>query len=91
MEKDKISMIKGMEIYDMRCSRCKKKDKIIKALLEACKAIIEDLQIASETYEVCSSVPGFRQGNPRKPEDMDISLDTQEKVQAAIKLAEEGE
>jgi CHASE2 domain-containing sensor protein len=60
-------------------------------LLAACKATLEDLQIASETYETCHEEPGFRSGLGRNPADLDVTLETQDQLKAAITMAEKGE
>lgn len=60
------------------------------ALLAACKATLEDLQIASETYETCHEEPGFRSGSGRNPADLDVTLETQDQLKAAITMAEKG-
>lgn len=51
---------------------------------ELLESVMDDLGIASETYEVSDNTPGFRSGEPRDENSLDVSSDVIEQIRAFL-------
>ena len=73
-----------LKIFDEQVDRAEAAEARVAELAGALEAVQEDLQIASETWVDSDAGPTTVAGQPRPPDNLDISLETQLLVRAAL-------